>query len=443
MHYGLGREDMKDGDVKEFPKSNQDIVNTERNTTTRQAQENVVSTDNGSRLKSLRNEKKLMNDITSILMGEKQSMISRQRTYKQVRKRIKFWKKIEKSLRNIESELFTQKIKQIKSSKFERPNTEQIITTPTNENSSIADDGKDEKSLVTSSIIDEDAMSEILFSENDQKNEELSRADIIKKIRQGKGKRFLTFSDDEESSISNTLNELQMDTIDRICPICTDTVNDIMGVPTTCEHEFCGNCLIIWAQSLIKHSSNITCPTCRVRISGIRLGLHDPRRDSAFVSVESLENGDGTIACAEDLIKYNKNTILLLPEEIDRSVSIISEDEDEKCGLCNVQDDEEKLICDYCNSVFHMFCVGLRPPPYHNIPEGYWFCHGCWGRDGMKIVEQRAPILSEQELNKFKKTIKRDRLEYLNLKNAEQARLRMERITLCDKNRRPHRIRHY
>lgn len=46
-----------------------------------------------------------------------------------------------------------------------------------------------------------------------------------------------------------------------------------------------------------------------------------------------------------------------------------------RCRICRKKkDDDNLLLCDGCNSGFHLYC--LRPP-LRSIPEGDWFCLSC------------------------------------------------------------------
>ncbi len=46
-----------------------------------------------------------------------------------------------------------------------------------------------------------------------------------------------------------------------------------------------------------------------------------------------------------------------------------------RCRICRRnRDDDSLLLCDGCNSGFHLYC--LRPP-LHSIPRGDWFCVSC------------------------------------------------------------------
>jgi len=60
---------------------------------------------------------------------------------------------------------------------------------------------------------------------------------------------------------------------------------------------------------------------------------------------------------------------------------------DSYCSVC--QDGGDLIICDGCNSNFHMECVN---PPLTAVPEGNWFCHSCQYRK-LKVM----PSLLERE----------------------------------------------
>ena len=49
--------------------------------------------------------------------------------------------------------------------------------------------------------------------------------------------------------------------------------------------------------------------------------------------------------------------------------------EEYKCVSCGREDNEEEmLLCDGCDSSYHMFCLD---PPLQSIPPGEWRCHDC------------------------------------------------------------------
>ena len=58
-------------------------------------------------------------------------------------------------------------------------------------------------------------------------------------------------------------------------------------------------------------------------------------------------------------------------------------EEDIACDACkSAEDDDSMLLCDACDTAFHMFCL---KPKVTKVPSGDWFCPHCVGefkRDG-------------------------------------------------------------
>lgn len=42
------------------------------------------------------------------------------------------------------------------------------------------------------------------------------------------------------------------------------------------------------------------------------------------------------------------------------------------CGSNTEDDDDQLMLCDFCNKGFHTFCLGLE-----KVPEDAWFCENC------------------------------------------------------------------
>ncbi|WCJ38411.1 methyl-CPG-binding domain 9 [Euphorbia peplus] len=64
-------------------------------------------------------------------------------------------------------------------------------------------------------------------------------------------------------------------------------------------------------------------------------------------------------------------------EDLLQRVSVIPEApwEDGVCNVCGVdKEDDICLLCDKCNSGYHIFCLD---PPLSKIPEGDWYCPSC------------------------------------------------------------------
>lgn len=127
------------------------------------------------------------------------------------------------------------------------------------------------------------------------------------------------------------------------CPICfVSLLNREVATPDSCQHYFCCPCLKQWSTTVT------TCPVDRRKfklilvrnnIGGqvIRVDPVDP------VSVHSLSDND--------------------------------DDDPTYCQVCHQCDREERmLLCDYCDSGFHLECLN---PPLDEVPDGDWFCSRC------------------------------------------------------------------
>lgn len=51
------------------------------------------------------------------------------------------------------------------------------------------------------------------------------------------------------------------------CTICSDIIDENNLKITSCGHLFCEECLISWAKSCKEKNNQVTCPTCRHKIS--------------------------------------------------------------------------------------------------------------------------------------------------------------------------------
>ncbi|KAI4320459.1 hypothetical protein MLD38_033937 [Melastoma candidum] len=78
------------------------------------------------------------------------------------------------------------------------------------------------------------------------------------------------------------------------------------------------------------------------------------------------------------------------------------------CKVCGIdRDDDSVLLCDTCDSEYHIYCLD---PPLSRIPDGNWYCPSCVvGRD----MEQGAVIYKHQG-RRFHGEFNRDYLETLS-----------------------------
>lgn len=61
--------------------------------------------------------------------------------------------------------------------------------------------------------------------------------------------------------------------------------------------------------------------------------------------------------------------------------------DDGLCKVCGVdRDDKSVLLCDTCDSEYHMYCL---TPPLTRIPEGNWYCPSCCRSKGKGKGKER------------------------------------------------------
>jgi hypothetical protein len=67
-------------------------------------------------------------------------------------------------------------------------------------------------------------------------------------------------------------------------------------------------------------------------------------------------------------------------------------DDEKCCDVCGLGDeDPPMLLCDTCDSGFHVSCLS---PPLDRVPEGPWFCHRCHDDPNGELGELRRPTES-------------------------------------------------
>eukprot|EP00915_Cephaloidophora_sp_WS-2016_P005408 GHVH01007161.1.p1 GENE.GHVH01007161.1~~GHVH01007161.1.p1 ORF type:complete len:390 (+),score=47.04 GHVH01007161.1:27-1196(+) len=255
----------------------------------------------------------------------------------------------------------------------------------------------------------------------------LVQQNIIRKIRLGEGRAMVVADSDDEESVSGVCDAKQS-TVAGECIICFQVLDQSKVLPGTlsaCRHSFCGTCIVSWMDALTKKRQPVTCPMCRVDCDSIAIGNHSKSKVDKYCSTTEVFNpgpSSFTERLHTDMREYN---IFIIADHT-QSVCIDHEVEPEEvCHTCGVFDEQEKLLCDQCDQIFHMSCVGLRPPPDSVIPSGMWFCESCWGTDGTSLLERRLShysVTTAKRKQSYEKKFFRDRSEYLDLVNAEQHR---------------------
>lgn len=118
---------------------------------------------------------------------------------------------------------------------------------------------------------------------------------------------------------------------------------------------------------------------------------------------ESLSKNFESLYEKEVLSLFQKKTVENDPTTLDASEHPVADDsarfdgelpkapwEEGVCKVCGIdKDDDSVLLCDTCDSEYHMYCLN---PPLAKIPEGNWYCPSCLaGQD--EFQEGSAPLL--------------------------------------------------
>ncbi|KAI8926920.1 hypothetical protein BC831DRAFT_454368 [Entophlyctis helioformis] len=90
----------------------------------------------------------------------------------------------------------------------------------------------------------------------------------------------------------------------------------------------------------------------------------------------TLDEQEEMISCPDCTFSAHPSCIGLAPEHVAKFATYAWQCAHCKCcGNCGERgDDENILLCDYCDRGFHKYCLD---PPLLSIPEGDWTCHLC------------------------------------------------------------------
>lgn len=183
------------------------------------------------------------------------------------------------------------------------------------------------------------------------------------------------------------------------CAVCLDACVDpctLRGCPSASSHTFCLSCITRWAEVAT------WCPLCKLRFDAIIPPNGEP------IEVQARSPGDAPRVEADDVVGTDEHGNAVTAREYIESIDA------KMCEVCEGGSDEtrpgmsdaETLLCDGCDSAWHMAC--LRPP-LTTIPEGDWKCPGC-----VEIEEEEKNEEQAAKRTRLVEVKDGDELEVLN-----------------------------
>ncbi|KAI8845704.1 hypothetical protein BJ741DRAFT_585563 [Chytriomyces cf. hyalinus JEL632] len=138
---------------------------------------------------------------------------------------------------------------------------------------------------------------------------------------------------------------------------------EIAKVGAKCHHIFHLNCIFKWAEH---HAS---CPVDRLSFDKVHIVSYDA---SKWTSTADASSRTTRMECFQFVRTVPVQTSIHVQDDEEEEEP--AEDED-VCLECNMASDAHGLLllCDICNSGFHLGCVGLSAVP----PETTWICPKC------------------------------------------------------------------
>ncbi|GFE53922.1 PHD-finger domain-containing protein, putative [Babesia ovis] len=198
----------------------------------------------------------------------------------------------------------------------------------------------------------------------------------------------------DDSELSDNDNEVLFQPE---CIICSESFAEVLeiGIPMTCLHLFCYDCIKKWS-----NRTNV-CPICKTEFTELRRILW--KQFLSFVSSSGPRKLNRLRSRKRARIKNFKvlrETLLGCLSSIPSKVEWVPrkaptdemEDNFEGCEICGVDDNwEHMLLCDGCNLGFHMYCLD---PPLLSIPQGDWYCKDCLESHAVQRGESSSILIS-------------------------------------------------
>uniref|UniRef100_T2M3K5 PHD and RING finger domain-containing protein 1 n=1 Tax=Hydra vulgaris TaxID=6087 RepID=T2M3K5_HYDVU len=198
-------------------------------------------------------------------------------------------------------------------------------------------------------------------------SEEESNEEDLFATKSSRKRKLLVYSDEEDSSGGSDTDDNNSDDLeesDGLCPIClSEFTNQMVGVPKTCNHVFCLECLQEWAKKINN------CPVDRTKFN--------------FVLVYKIKDGP----LVEEIYIEDKES---KDDEFEDPPTYC-----EVCGSCERED--SLLLCDECDNGYHLDCL---VPPLLAVPYDEWFCSNCQPKDQTVEVSLSKPsgFIGDEEL---------------------------------------------
>ena len=226
---------------------------------------------------------------------------------------------------------------------------------------------RERKWIVTTKLNDKTKV----FGWNSDEYRIIVRSESEKKRRRKKKKRTSKKRKRIEKKEEEKVREEEEDQ----CGICLNSYSKNLGLPVSCSHVFCFECISKWTK--ITNS----CPTCKSRFQKL-LKVTTSKQHSA-VSIPSARrkkmklNAREDHVVVKDIIKIRKRNQRHVYYE-DESVQCMRQSLECRVRLGDISSSRFCVQCDRCNTWFHGECVGFRSAQQISSQDP-WYCPGCDG----------------------------------------------------------------
>ena len=159
------------------------------------------------------------------------------------------------------------------------------------------------------------------------------------------------------------------------CGICLNSYSENLGLPVSCSHVFCFECISKWTK--ITNS----CPTCKSRFQ--KLLKVTTSKHSAVSTIPSSRRKKMKVNAREDhvvvkdIIKIRKRNQRHVYYD-DEAVPCLRQSLECRVRLGDISSSRFCVQCDRCETWFHGECVGFRSAQQVSSQDP-WYCPVCDG----------------------------------------------------------------